>query len=143
MDKGWWNGFSRIYDKRKPKDEIRNPSNKDPEMSSGKKSHRRKSHDFPEQPKIVPNEIVLDRPISEDNDNNDINSSIKNQENEPRIENVILYDLDGIQKCQHIPEDIPELQIESSIKSETKKKIYRQKREHVNASIFHISNNFV
>ena len=59
MDKGWWNGFSKIYDKRKPKDEIRNPSNKDPEINSGKKSPRRKPHDFPEYPKTVPNEIVF------------------------------------------------------------------------------------
>ena len=141
MDKGWWNGFSKIYDKRKPKDEIRNPSKKDPEMSSGKKNHRRKSNVFPEISEAAKNEVVLDRPICENNVNDDINNSIQNQDNDQQTKNVILYDLDGIQKCQHIPEDIPELQIESSIKSDSKKNICRKNGEHIKASIFHISNN--
>ena len=112
MDNGWWDGFSKIYSKRSPKDEARNNSKGNSENCAKKKNMNKKSQVFPEPSTSHSNGISIDKHDCENGKNNN-HHSVQNNKNKERNSGVILHDLEGIQTCQHVDEDIQNHQMKS------------------------------
>ena len=113
MDNGWWNGFSKIYSKRNSKDELKNDSKGNSKNRKRKKNISNKSRVFPGPSNGDSNEKSIGKQVCESDKNNDIHHSIENNKNDKLNKAVILHDLEGIQTCQHVDEDIQPNQMRS------------------------------
>ena len=147
MDNGWMDGFSKIYKSRKPKDEAKNPPKRNVEVAGSLKSLQEKATMAPQELSTVPNGTRPKQTIPKGN----ANAGYKNktmqkygahtQKQIASREDVILYDLDGIQTSQRIPGDAPKSRKCSKINENSNSKFRRPKDKSKVAPIFSISNN--
>ena len=139
MDKGWWNGFSKIYNKRERKDDVRKNSTKNYESHTGKNPLSKKSRVFPEPSACNPNNIEMGKRKCDKDTNNSVNSEVNNK----RDQEVFLHDLDGIQASQCIHENIKfqKDHTKSEAINHSKNKWIKNKGDEKKTAIFDISNN--
>ena len=113
MDKGWMDGFSRIYNTRKPKDEARKLPKSKIERGENTENESERSKKVPDDSSTVRNGMIPHQPILKGEENKVYrNKTIKknrahNQAHTKSRNDVMLYELDGIQTCRHIPGDAP------------------------------------
>ena len=103
MDKGWLNGVSKIYNRRKVKNEVREPPTRNTEENGENKNKRAKSKACPKRSKTNQNRIKPCQTSTTDNINEGASAQVEKKAT--KQSDVILHDLDGIQMTQRIPGD--------------------------------------